>query len=68
MDKLKQKLRENLTGQLSDEKTEVDVNIACKIAEEFAIEFGEWLDSLTEEDMGGITITNLLKFFKDEIY
>lgn len=40
---LKEKLRHSLTGHLSDEKTEVDVNIAEKIAEEFAIEFAEWL-------------------------
>jgi esterase/lipase len=39
---LKEKLRQNLTGHLSDEKTEVDVNIAEKIAEEFAIEFAEF--------------------------
>jgi hypothetical protein len=41
--KLKEKLRQNLTGQLSDEKTEVDVNIAEKIAEEFAIGFADWM-------------------------
>ena len=40
---LKDTLRQNLTGHLSDEKTEVDVNIAKKIAEEFAIEFAEWI-------------------------
>lgn len=39
---LKEKLRQSLTGHLSDEKTEVDVNIAEKIAEDFAIEFAEW--------------------------
>lgn len=40
---LKEKLRQELTGHLSDEKTEVDVNIATRIAEEFAIGFAEWL-------------------------
>ena len=40
---LKEKLRQGLTGHLSDEKTEVDVNIAAKIAEDFAIGFAEWL-------------------------
>ena len=39
---LKEKLRQNLTGHLSDEKTEVDVNIAEKIAEEFAVGFAEF--------------------------
>ena len=40
---LKEKLRHSLTGHLSDEKTEVDVNIATDIAEEFAIGFAEWI-------------------------
>ena len=40
---LKEKLRNSLTGHLSDEKTEVDVNIAEQIAEEFAIGFAEWM-------------------------
>lgn len=39
---LKEKFRQELTGHLSDEKTEVDVNIATRIAEEFAIWFTEW--------------------------
>jgi hypothetical protein len=34
---LKQKLRQNLTGHLSNDKTEVDVNIAAKIAEYYDI-------------------------------
>jgi Ni,Fe-hydrogenase III component G len=36
-------LRQNLTGHLSDEKSEVDVQIAVKIAEEFAIQFHLWM-------------------------
>lgn len=40
---LKEQLRQRLTGHLSDEKTEVDVNIATAIAEEFAIGFAEWI-------------------------
>ena len=40
---LKEQFRQELTGHLSDEKTEVDVNIAVRIAEEFAISFAEWL-------------------------
>jgi rubrerythrin len=39
---LKEQLRQNLTGHLSDEKTEVDVNIAEQIAEDFAIGFAEF--------------------------
>lgn len=39
---LKEKLRQNLTGHLSDDKTEVDVDIAAKIADDFAIGFAAW--------------------------
>ena len=35
-------LRQNLTGHLSDEKSEIDVRIASKIADEFAIGFADW--------------------------
>ena len=40
---LKEKFIQELTGHLSDEKTDVDANIATKIADEFAIGFAEWL-------------------------
>ena len=39
---LKDKIRLGLTGHLSDEKTEVDVNIAERIADEFAVGFAEF--------------------------
>lgn len=45
---LKEKFRQELTGHLSDEKTEVDVNIATRIAEEFAIGFAEWITQQSE--------------------
>jgi hypothetical protein len=41
---LKERLRQELTGHLSDEKTEVDVNIAKRIARDFAIGFTKWKD------------------------
>ena len=34
--------------------------------EEFAIEFGEYLDSLTVEDMGTLSIKELLEIYKKE--
>lgn len=37
--KLKQQLRERMLGQLSSEKTEVDVNNAYEVAVEFALDF-----------------------------
>jgi hypothetical protein len=45
--RLREELRQNLTGHLSDEKTEVDINIAAKIAEDFAISFAEWKEDNT---------------------
>lgn len=35
-----------------------------KIADDFAIAFGEYLDSLTTEDMGTTSIKELLEFYK----
>jgi hypothetical protein len=77
---LKEQLRQNLTGHLSDEKTEVDVNIAAKIAEDFALKFARWVDrkyyqhkykynkSKHIEDKRGFThnIKQLLELFKKE--
>ena len=64
--KLKEKFRQNLTGHLSDEKTEVDANIAEKIADDYAIEFATWvarrmcqIDTLELKD-------DALKLFKKE--
>ena len=65
---LKEKLRQNLTGHLSDEKTEVDINIAERIADDYAIEFAEWyrvkciLSSLDYH----LTTKELLEIFKKE--
>jgi len=36
------------------------------VADEFAIEFGEYLDSLTYQDMGELTIKELLEIYKKE--
>ena len=36
------------------------------IADEFAIGFGEYLDSLTAEDMGNLSIKKLLEIYKKE--
>lgn len=37
-----------------------------KIADEFAIGFGEYLDSLTAEDIGDISMKKLLEIYKKE--
>lgn len=67
--KLKEKFRQNLTGHLSDEKTEVDINIAEEIADDYAIEFAEWLanDWTYDERWSRITDSKqLLEIFKKE--
>ena len=64
--KLKEQLRQNLTGHLSDEKTEVDVNIAAKIAEDFAISFAEWLQENKLFYIGRVERKQLLEIFKKE--
>lgn len=68
---LKEKLRQNLTGHLSDEKTEVDINIAEQIAEEFAIGFAEWMAkeywlNSSGKYMKGQTHKELLEIYKKE--
>ena len=37
-----------------------------KVTDEFAIGFGEYLDSLTYQDMGELTIKELLEIYKKE--
>ena len=65
---LKEKLRQGLTGHLSDDKTEVDVNIAAKIAEDFAIGFASYLDGYWEVNTKRTkTIKELLEIYKQEI-
>jgi GrpB-like predicted nucleotidyltransferase (UPF0157 family) len=61
---LKEKFRQNLTGHLSDEKTEVDVRIAEKIADEFAIGFADWLNKDKETKN---RLKELLEIYKKEM-
>jgi hypothetical protein len=65
---IKEKLRQNLTGHLSNDKTEVDVNIAATIADDYAIEFANWFAGrYTEAFFYEENYTdNLLKEFKKE--
>jgi len=37
-----------------------------EVADDFAIGFGEYLDSLTTEDMGTLSIKELLEIYKKE--
>ena len=46
-----------------------DLDLAYRsvnITEDFAIGFGEYLDSLTSEDMGDLSIKELLEIYKKE--
>jgi len=66
---LKEKLRHSLTGHLSDEKTEVDVNIAATIAEEFAINFANWYEFMLRQSDNlneRFTPKQLIEMFKKE--
>ena len=68
---LKDKLRQNLTGHLSDEKSEVDVRIAAAIAEEFAIQFHLWMRTndieANAERFFHYTDEDMLNVFKEEM-
>jgi hypothetical protein len=57
---LKEKLRQNLTGHLSNYKTEVDVNIAAKIADDYTLEFVKWYDKSNY----GIEVYKTLKTYE----
>lgn len=39
-----------------------------KFTLKFALEFGKWIDSLTEEEIRNETMEDLLKFFKDDVF
>ena len=43
-----------------------DIQNAETIADDFAIGFGEYLDSLTAQDMGILSIKELLEIYKKE--
>lgn len=66
---LKEKFRQELTGHLSDEKTEVDVNIATRIAENFAVRFAEWYADKIIDDVSlyyAYSAREFLQEFKEE--
>ena len=67
--KLEEEFRFKLQGQLSDEKTELDVTIASKIAREFTISFCEWyikIAFILDTKYIGKSTKELLKIYEDE--
>ena len=58
-EKFKQWLDTDPRVQIRDVQLEI-------IAEDFAIGFGEYLDSLTAQDMGVLSIKELLEIYKKE--
>jgi len=62
---LKDKFRQNLTGHLSEEKTMVDVVIAERIADEYAIQFAVWYKNYSYK--GFKSDEELLILFKKEM-
>lgn len=63
---LKEKLRQSLTGHLSNDKTEVDVNIAAKIADDYAIDFMNWYAIYGKWIEENLASWELLEIFKKE--
>lgn len=68
---LKDEFRQQLTGHLSDEKTQVDVEIATRIAEEFACAFTEWFwyhgtKYWRGERRDYLSMKEILKIYKEE--
>lgn len=65
---LEQQFRNGLAGQLSSDKTEVEIRVAVKIARDFAIGFSEWLANQEYSFRDRFTNEILLNIFEDEIY
>lgn len=75
MNKIKEELRQKLQGQLSDEKTELDVNVAYSVVEKVAVSFsvfcvencyyqdGWWNRNWKEEPL---TTEELFKIFLED--
>ena len=62
---LKEKLKTEFPIN-TEKKSNKFANKCVEIAEEFAIGFGEYLDSLTADDMGILSIKELLEEYKKE--
>ena len=61
MNKLKEQLRLRMLGQLSDEKTEVDINNAYSVAVDFAVLF----TSFVGENYIHLSKNNWMAYHKD---
>jgi len=61
------KLKEKFNNEL-DLDNDKYITYECEeIADEFAIGFGEYLDSLTAQDMGILSVKELLEIYKKEL-
>lgn len=63
---LKDKFRKKLLGHLSDHNTELDIENACKIAEEFALSFGVYLENAGKDKDLQKEIKDVFEWFKKE--
>ena len=59
-------LKEKIDDALFYIEPKESIPKCAQIAEDFAIEFGEYLDSLTAQDMGVLSIKELLEIYKKE--
>jgi hypothetical protein len=57
-------LKEKIDDSLFYIEPKITITKLEKVAEEFAIGFGEYLDSLTAEDMGDLSIKKILEIYK----
>ena len=65
--KLIQLFYPNVQWKLGQEDCLDRAERCVEIADEFAIGFGEYLDSLTAQDMGILSIKELLKIYKKQL-
>ena len=61
-DKIEVNIEEGLSGIIY--LNDIEAEECEQVAEDFAIGFGEYLDSLTAEDMGTLSIKELLEIYK----
>ena len=61
---LKDKFRQTLLGHLSDHNTELDIENACKIADDYALEFAVYIEAAGKNKELQEEIKSCFKTFK----
>lgn len=63
---LKEKFRQKLLGHLSDHNTELDIENACKVAEEYALAFATYIQNAGKNKELQKEILEVFQHFKKE--